>query len=107
MAYGPQTPFLEPDTFLYGQYYPGQPRNQSHINDPQVADLLVRQRRTFDVAKRREVIFDIQKYLARQQYYVQMPSGVYVAVWDAALKNYGPNVGYDYGGRLQAAWLDR
>jgi peptide/nickel transport system substrate-binding protein len=107
MAYGPQTPFLEPDTFLYGQYFPGQPRNQSHINDPQVADLLVRQRRTFDVAKRREVIFDIQKYLARQQYYVQMPSGVYVAVWDAALKNYGPNVGYDYGGRLLAAWLDR
>jgi peptide/nickel transport system substrate-binding protein len=107
MTYGPQTPFLEPDTFLYGQYYPGQPRNQSHINDPQVADLLVRQRRTFDVAKRREVIFEIQRYLARQQYYVQMPSGVYIGVWDAALKNYGPNVGYDYGGRLLAAWLDR
>jgi peptide/nickel transport system substrate-binding protein len=107
MAFGPQTPFLEPDTFLYGQYYPGQPRNQSHINDPQVADMLVRQRRTFDVAKRREVIFEIQKYLARQQYYVQMPSAVYVAVWDAALKNYGANIGYDYGGRLLAAWLDR
>jgi len=106
-AFGPQTPFLEPDTFLYGQYYKGQPRNQSHIDDPQVADMLVRQRRTFDVAKRREVIFDIQKYLARQQYYVQLPSAVYVAVWDAALKNYGPNVGYDYGGRLLAAWLDR
>jgi peptide/nickel transport system substrate-binding protein len=106
-AFGPQTPFLEPDTFLYGQYYKGQPRNQSHIDDPQVSDMLVRQRRTFDVAKRREVIFDIQRYLARQQYYVQLPSAVYVAVWDAALKNYGPNVGYDYGGRLTAAWLDR
>jgi hypothetical protein len=32
---------------------------------------------------------------------------VYVAVWDRALKNYGPNLGYDYGGRLLAAWLDR
>jgi peptide/nickel transport system substrate-binding protein len=107
MAYGPQTPFLEPDTFLYGQYYPGEPRNQSHINDPVAADLLVRQRRTFDVAKRREIIFDLQRHLAKQQYYVQVPSGIYVAVWDAALKNYGPNVGYDYGGRLAAAWLDR
>ena len=29
------------------------------------------------------------------------------AVWDGALKNYGPNLGYDYGGRLMAAWLDR
>jgi peptide/nickel transport system substrate-binding protein len=107
MTYGPQTPFLDPDNFLYAQYYPGEPKNQSHINDPVVADMLVRQRRTFDVAKRREIIYEIQRYLAKQQYYVQIPSGVYVAVWEGALKNYGPNVGYDYGGRLMAAWLDR
>jgi peptide/nickel transport system substrate-binding protein len=107
MTYGPQTPFLDPDNFLYAQYFPGEPKNQSHINDPVVADMLVRQRRTFDVAKRREIIYEIQRYLAKQQYYVQTPSGVYVAVWEGALKNYGPNVGYDYGGRLVAAWLDR
>jgi peptide/nickel transport system substrate-binding protein len=107
MAFGPQTGFQEPDNFLYGQYYPGELKNQSHINDPIVADMLVRQRRTHDVAKRREVIFEIQRYLAKQQYYVQMPSAIQIAVWDAALKNYGPNVSYDYGGRLLAAWLDR
>ena len=28
-------------------------------------------------------------------------------VWDGALRNYGPNLGYDYGGRLLSAWLDR
>jgi hypothetical protein len=38
---------------------------------------------------------------------VHVPSGLYVAVWDGALKNYAPNLGYDYGGRLVAAWLDR
>jgi peptide/nickel transport system substrate-binding protein len=107
MAYGPQTPFLEPDSFLYGQYFPGQPRNQSHIDDQAVSELLTRQRRTADLGKRRELIFEIQRVLAEKQYYVQTPSGVYVAVWDPALKNYGPNVGYDYGGRLAAAWLDR
>jgi peptide/nickel transport system substrate-binding protein len=107
MTYGPQTPFVEPDTFLYGQYYPGEPRNQSHINDPEASEFLVRQRRTFDPARRREVLYEIQRYLATQQYYVQMPSPVYIAVWDGALKNYGPNIGYDYGGRLRAAWLDR
>jgi ABC-type transport system substrate-binding protein len=69
--------------------------------------MLVRQRRTADVVKRREIIYDIQKYLAKQQYYVQMPSGVYLFVWDGAVKNFGPNVGYDQGGRLAAAWLDR
>jgi len=107
LTYGPQTPFLEPDNFLFGQYHPGETKNQSHINDLVVADMLVRQRRTHDVAKRREIIYEIQRYLAKQQYYVQMPSGVYIAVWDSSLKNYGPNVGYDYGGRLAAAWLDR
>jgi peptide/nickel transport system substrate-binding protein len=107
MAFGPQTPFLDPDNFLYGQYYPGETKNHGLINDPVVADMLVRQRRTPDAAKRREVIFEIQKYLAKQQYYVQMPSGVYIFVWDGTLKNYGPNLGYDQGGRLTAAWLDR
>ena len=107
MTYGPQTPFLEPDNFLFGQYFPGEMKNQSHINDPVVADMLVRQRRTFDGTKRREIVFDIQRHLAKQQYYVATNSGVYVAVWENAVKNYGPNLGYDYGGRLLAAWLDR
>ena len=107
MTYGPQTGFLEPDNFLFGQYYPEELKNQSHINDPVVADMLKNQRRTADSAKRREIIYDIQRHLAKQQYYVQMPSGVYIAVWEGAIKNYGPNMGYDYGGRLMAAWLDR
>jgi peptide/nickel transport system substrate-binding protein len=107
MAFGPQTGFLEPDNFLYGQYYPGELKNQSHFDDPIVADMLVRQRRTQDLAKRKELIFEIQRYLAKQQYYIQMPSTITVGVWDGALKNFGPNFGYDYGGRLMAAWLDR
>jgi peptide/nickel transport system substrate-binding protein len=107
MTFGPQTGFLEPDNFLFGQYYPEELKNQSHINDPIVADMLVRQRRTTDLGKRREILYDIQRHLAKQQYYVQMPSAVYVGVWEGALKNYAPSFGYDYGGRLMAAWLDR
>ena len=107
MVYGPLTPFVEPDSFLFGQYYTGEPRNRSHVSDPVLDDLLVRQRRVADPKARREVINQIERHLAKQQYYVQAPSGTYVGVWDAALKNYGPNIGYDYGGRLIAAWLDR
>jgi peptide/nickel transport system substrate-binding protein len=107
MVFGPLTPFLEADSFLFGQYYTGEPRNRSHVNDAVLDDLIVRQRRTADVKARRDVIHEIQRYLARQQYYVHGPSPTYVAVWDGALKNYGPNLGYDYGGRLLAAWLDR
>ena len=107
MAFGPLTPFLEPDNFLFGQYYTGEPRNRSHVKDPALDDLLVRQRRTADPKARRDVINEIQRHLARQQYYVHAPTGTYVAVWDGAVKNYGPNLGYDYGGRLVEAWLDR
>ena len=107
MTFGPQTPFLDPDSFLFGWYHQSEPRNQSHISDPVLDDMLVRQRRTFDVPKRRELIHEIQRYLAKQQYYVAVPSGVYIGVWDGALQNYGPNVGYDYGSRLVAAWLNR
>ena len=107
LTYGPQTPFLDPDNFLSATHLPGESKNQSHVDDPVLTDLLVRQRRTLDVAKRRELLHEIQRYLAKQQYYVQLPSVVNIGVWDGALKNYGPNLGYDYGGRLVAAWLDR
>ena len=107
MVFGPLTPFLEPDSFLFGQYYTNEPRNRSHVNDPALDDLLVKQRRTADAKARRQVLNQIERHLAKQQFYVQTPSGTYIAVWDAALKNYGPNIGNDYGGRLITAWLDR
>jgi peptide/nickel transport system substrate-binding protein len=106
-VFGPLTPFLDADNFLFGQYFTGEPRNRSHVKDPALDDLLVRQRRTMDVRARRDVINDIQRHLAKQQYYVHVPTGTYIAVWDGALKNYGTNLGYDYGGRLLTAWLDR
>jgi ABC-type transport system substrate-binding protein len=86
---------------------PDELKNQSHVKDPMVTDLLVRQRRTVESAGRREILAELQRYLAHQQYYVQLSSAITIAVWDGALKNYGPNHGYDYGGRLMAAWLDR
>lgn len=102
-----RTTFFEPHNELFGKYAPGEPKNQSHVNDPVVTDLLDRQRRTLDSAKRRELIHDLRRHVARQQYYVELPSEKAIAVWDGALRNYGPNYGNDYGGRRVAAWLDR
>jgi peptide/nickel transport system substrate-binding protein len=107
MLLGPYTTFFEPHNELYAKYYPNQPKNQGHVNDPAVTDLLDRQARTLNVARRREMINDIQRHLARQQYYVELPSDRTIGVWDGALKNYGLNYGNDYGGRLTAAWLER
>jgi peptide/nickel transport system substrate-binding protein len=107
LVYGPNTPFVEPDSFLATAYLPDSPRNMLHVNDPVLTDMILRQRRIQDVAKRRELIHDIQRYLAKQVHYVDVASGVVIAVWDPALRNYTPNTGFDYGGRLMAAWLDR
>ena len=85
----------------------GEPKNQSHIDDPVLADMLVRRRRTTDVVKRREIVHEIQRHRAKQQYAVATPRQIYVAPWDGALKNYGSNLGYDWGGRVAAAWLAR
>src|SRR5262245_34433226 len=106
MYYG-ATPFLDPDNYLYTNYAPGHPRNVAKVNDPALSDLLVRQRRTADVAARRKLLHDIQRHVAAQQYIMEIYSPVVIFVWEGALKNYGPNLGYDYGGRLTAAWLDR
>ena len=107
MLLGPYTTFFEPHNELHAKYYPNQPKNQGHVNDPIVTDLVDRQSRTLDVTKRRELIHELERHLARQQYYVELPSDRTIGVWDGALKNYAPNYGNDYGGRLLAAWVER
>jgi peptide/nickel transport system substrate-binding protein len=92
MYYG-ATPFLDPDSYLYTNFAPGHPRNVAKVDDPMLTDLLLRQRRTADVAARRQLIHDIQRHAAVQQYIVEVYSPVTIFVWDGKLKNYGPNLG--------------
>jgi ABC-type transport system substrate-binding protein len=103
---GPQFPALDPYNFL-AQYLPGEPKNQSHVNDPVLTDMILNSSRMLDEKKRRAMIFDIQKHIAKQVYYLRLPSQIYPAALDPALQDFGPNLGYDYGGRLLAAWWDR
>jgi peptide/nickel transport system substrate-binding protein len=99
--------FTVPDSYLYYFYMPGMPTNAGGVNDPKLAEMIRLQRRTLDVAKRRQILFDIQRLLAQEAYYLYGPSVTAVAAWERYVKNFAPNVGDDYGGRLMAAWLDR
>ncbi len=99
--------WLDPDSYLYRYYMPGQITNASGVNDPKLSEMIRLQRRTFDVAKRREMIYDIQRYLAQQVYYVYGSTPKPLVAWEPYVKNFGPNFGHDYGGRLMVAWLDR
>ncbi len=97
-----------PDAYLAGGHLPGQPLNTAGVNDPKLTEMIKLSRRTFDVGKRREIVFDIQRYLAQQVYYLYTsPSAKVIGAWEPYVKNYMPNIGNDYGQRLVAAWLDR
>jgi hypothetical protein len=38
---------------------------------------------------------------------ITSPSAKVIGGWEPYVKNFMPNIGNDYGGRLMAAWLDR
>jgi peptide/nickel transport system substrate-binding protein len=97
----------DPDSYLYSYYVPGQPLNAGGVDDPKVTEMIRLQRRTFDVAKRRDILWDLQRYLSQQAYYLYGPSVSAVAAWAPYVRNFGPNIGHDMGGRIMAAWLDK
>ena len=95
------------DISLWGLHMPGQPTNASGVNDPKLTEMIRLQRRTYNVTKRREIVYDVQRYLAEQVYYHYDPSFLTVAAWEPYVKNFSPNIGHDYGGRLMVAWMDK
>ena len=92
---------------LYGLYTPDQPRNSDHVNDPKITTMLKEQRRTKELEARKKLIFDMQRYIAEQQYYVYLISIMFTGSWQPYVKNYAPNPTFDYGGRTAALWLER
>ena len=55
---GPQFPALDPYNFL-AQYLPDEPKNQSHVKDGLLTDLILNSNRTLDDKKRRQQLFEI------------------------------------------------
>src|SRR5712691_2148881 len=107
LALAPISNAWDPDTVLYGLYAPDQPRNSGHVNDPKITVMLKAQRRTQDREARKKIIFDIQRHIAEQQYYVYLYAVGITGSWQPYVKNYSPNTTYDYGSRSAALWLDR
>jgi ABC-type transport system substrate-binding protein len=81
--------------------------NMSHVNDPTLTAMFKAQRRTQDVEARKNIVFDMQRYAAEQQYYIYLISNMYTASWQPYVKNYALHFTQDYGGRAAALWLDR
>ena len=107
MFIGLRGAWADPEAYFYRWFMPGQRLNVWGVDDPKLTEMIKLQRRTFDVAKRKQIVFDIQRYLADQALLGADGSIRILSAWDAHIKNYMPNNGFDYGGRLMAAWIDK
>src|SRR6267143_1833897 len=107
MAMGPSTPFTEVDDFLYGRFYPELPTNQSRVADAELSKMLTAQRREMDPRKRKQMVDDIQRYLADKAYYVYVPQWPQYVAHPAYVKGFRHHDGYGLGVRLLFTWLDK
>ena len=107
MAMGPSTPFTEVDDFLYGRFYPELPTNQSHVADAELTKMLVAQRREMDPKKRKQIVDDIQRYLADKAYYIYVPQWPQYVAHPPHVKGFKHHDGYGLGMRLVFTWLDK
>jgi peptide/nickel transport system substrate-binding protein len=107
MTMGPYAIAWEPDSALYGPYTPDSGWNRGHVNDPTLTAMVQEQRRTKDPAARQQILVDVQRYAAEQQYYVYLFSAMLTSSWQPYVKHYAPNLTFDYGSRVAALWLER
>jgi peptide/nickel transport system substrate-binding protein len=107
LAIGPYAIGWEADSSLYGVYTPDQPRNRGHVNDPRLTAMVQEQRRTKDLQARKKMIVDIQRYAAEQQYYVYLFSPMITGTWQPYVKNFAPNLTFDFGSRIASLWLEK
>src|SRR3989454_9012178 len=97
---------IDPDWYLT-PLCPGHTLNWSGVNDPKLTEMIKLQRRTDKEKKRREIVYDIQRHFSQQVYFTFGASVSAVATWMPYVRDFGPNIGPDYGGRLVAARLDK
>lgn len=101
LAFSPRGFYPDIGGYLMNMHHPGQSRNYVRADDPELNPLLVAQQRAVDPEERWDIIFDIQRYLAENPYYVTMPceasrSGFSTRIGHTASWG-GPIGGYDLG----------
>ena len=97
----------EVDAFLYENFFSSSPRNRSRVTDAELDRLLLAQRREMDPGRRRELVHDIQRYLADKAYYVYLPMWPRYIAHPAYVKGFKHIDGYSIGHRLMHVWLER
>jgi peptide/nickel transport system substrate-binding protein len=88
MVWGLETPYPEPNDYLFNMYNPKGARNHAGVNDPTLTTMIEKQSQTLDKAQRKQQINDIQRYLGEKQYYVIGPVGPTTIAYQPWVKNF-------------------
>jgi peptide/nickel transport system substrate-binding protein len=107
MVYGLETPVQEPHDYLFNMYSPKSARNHAGVNDPDLVAMIDKETKTLDKAARKQLINDIQRYLAEKQYYVQAPVGQTTVAVQPWVKGFFYESDYGRGAEyVTKLWLD-
>lgn len=107
MVWGLETPFQEPHDYLYNMYHPKGVRPHAGVNDPKLTTMIEDQAKTLDKGQRKNMIFDIQRYLGEQQYYVMGAVDPISIVRQPWVKNFNYESDYGRGAEwVPKVWID-
>jgi ABC-type transport system substrate-binding protein len=105
---GPHGNFNEPHEFFFLKYHPKGPRNAPEINDPTLTAMIEKQMRTLDQADRKKQIFDIQRYLGEQMYWVPTAVGFRSMAYQSYVRDAYPRSDFGLGAEVvPKIWLDK
>ena len=91
---------------LLVSFLPGNSKNNSHIDDPLLTEMIKAQRLTQDPNQRFNQVRQIQRYLADQVYLIRIPDRFSDFFWQPRIKNFRPHVGNTEGRDWEIAWIE-
>ena len=80
--------------------------NLSYVNNPQLNQLLDKQRGQFDIAERKKTVTEIESICAEEQYEIYFSTDTRTYFWDADIENFRPRSFYPYVFPVRA-WRER
>lgn len=106
ILWGPGRVYTDPEPYLWFWLHPAGITNQSRVNDQRATSLLEKQRRTLNVDERWNVIHELERLNADEQWYLHRNTGVEISVTQPWVKNWGPEKQYAFT-RYEHVWIDK
>jgi peptide/nickel transport system substrate-binding protein len=106
ILWGPGRTYTDPEPYLWFWLHPTGITNQSRVNDSRATELLEKQRRTLNVEERWNVIHEIERLNAEEQWYLHRNTGVLINITQPWVKNWGPEKQYAEL-KYEHVWIDK